>query len=561
MTQEPSIDQLVPTASAQWFGERFARIVDPTSSTIKLAAVWLFHQLQQGHTCLDFDLSVQATLRGSTTSDERARVSAMAPAAWLADLVTHQHIQQGSAGSRADTDKLLVLDGRKLFLASCRHDEIEVANKLCSMATSKSAWHNSAVDAQCAAATSPAEQAVAVATRNQLIIVTGGPGTGKTTIASRIADAIVRVAAVGSALVAVDIALVAPTGKAAKRLGNSARAAAKEAGLDAHTRALLATCAASTIHSALSARGEHALAHKRLVIVDECSMIDLALMRSLLKKIHKDATLVLLGDAHQLVSVEAGSVFADILPRDGDVAHPLAHCTIKLVDNYRFPADGVVAKLAAAVNDGEWNAVQEILEQLPREGVQLKVVRDSREVVAACHAAYVDAPESRVLCGHRRGPDGALAINRLLAKLIGKAANPDAQDGDNFEGRPIIVTVNDEVTGLSNGDTGVVQRTADGELVAKIEGSDKLFPLAQLPRHEAAYALTIHKSQGSEYPRVIVVLPAQPSPVVTRELLYTAITRTHGDLLIIATEESLRVAVEQRVHRASGLRQRMISLP
>ena len=551
MKDEFSIDQLAPAQSAQWFGERLARVVDADGTIIKSVAPWLFHQLQQGHTCLDFDVPVHATRSGKKAGDERDIVSAPVPAAWLSDLESHPGVQQGAIGSRCDTNKLLILEGRKLFLASCRHDEIQVANTLRTRATTPSAWHDASVDAQASAAVRPAEQAIAAARRNQLVIVTGGPGTGKTTIASRMADAILKVEAV-------ELALLAPTGKAAKRLENSVHAAVTGSALGARTREVLAKCSASTIHSALGARGEHALAHKRLVIVDECSMIDLALMRSLLEKLHADATLILLGDAHQLASVEAGSVLADILPGEADVGHPLAPSTVRLVDNYRFPATGVVAHLASAVNDGEWDRVQGVLMSTAPQCVRWHIVHDSRGAVAACHAAFVAAPTSRILCGHRKGPDGSLAINRMLAKCVGCAANPDAQYGDDFVGRPIIVTVNDEVTGLRNGDTGIVKCNAAGELVAQIEGSNDPFLVAQLPRHEAAYALTIHKAQGSEYERVIVVLPAQPSPVVTRELLYTAITRTQGEVLIIATEASLKAAVQQRIHRASGLRERVM---
>lgn len=537
MNDDLLIDQLAPSASAQWMGERFARVVDPTAGSLTSAAVWLFHQLQQGHTCLDFDLPVHATRYSAKVGDERDILSAVVPASWLTDLAKHPHVQYvqpGSAGSHTDSDKLLVLDGRKLFLATCRHDEIQVASALRARATKKCAWHQSAP----ATTTSPAEQAIAAIRRNQLTIVTGGPGTGKTTIASRMVAAILSIAPV-------EVALVAPTGKAAKRLENSMR------------RASLATITATTIHAALYARGEHALANKRLVIADESSMIDLELMRKLLEAIHPDASLVLLGDAHQLASVEAGSVFADILPGAGETTHPLSSCTVRLTENYRFPADGIVARVAAAVNDGAWDRVRTLLNDNAASSVRWHVVSDSRGVVDACFAAFKSAPESRVLCGHRRGRDGSLAINRMLAKRVGGASNPDAQDGDEFAGRPIIVTVNDEVTGVRNGDTGVVQRNAQGELEVLIDGMSDPLPLAQLPQHEAAYALTIHKSQGSEYERVIVVLPAHPSPVVTRELLYTAITRTTGDVLIIATAHAFQSAVEQRTHRASGLRDRM----
>ena len=534
MSEITSIDQLVLAPSARWMAERIARVIDPSGTAIQLPAAWCIHQLQQGHTCLDFDLPVRAQRRGTQGRDEGDSVCAMLPTAWLRDLAAHPQVQTSDVGSRDETHQLLALEGRKIFLAQCRHAEIQIANKLRAMAQSRCAWASDAL----VQGPTAAEQAVAAVRRNQLTIITGGPGTGKTTIASKMIDAILRDHAV-------EIALLASTGKAAKRLENSTHdAAAREKSLSPRTRSVLADIAATTIHAALRARGEHALAHKRVVVVDECSMIDLNLMYELLERLHPDATLILLGDAHQLASVEAGSVLTDILPRDDDAAHPLAHCTVRLSENFRFPADGEVAQVATAVNDGAWDRVRALLASDSAQSVRWKIVQDSSAVVEACYAAFKSAPQSRVLCGHRRGPDGSLAINRTLAKRIAHVANPDAQDGDDFDGRPIIVTVNDPVTGLRNGDTGIVQCTSDGKFVVKIDGYDTPFPLEQIPNHEAAYALTIHKSQGSEYKQVIVVLPAHPSPVVTRELLYTAITRTQGEVLIIATEASLQAAVE-----------------
>ncbi len=539
--------ELVIDESARWWGSRLGRVIDPSqgaaAETIASACAWCIHQLAQGHTCLDFDLPVVANRRDS------GRTSACAPAEWMALLAAHPSVQQSAAGSLDATTSPLVLEGTKLFLAKCRHGEIEVVRRLCAMAHEKCLW---SVDTP--AATSPRDQALAAVRRNRLSIITGGPGTGKTTIASLMADAVLRERPV-------EIALIAPTGKAAKRLENSMRqrVASHASEYSRRGREVLSCIAASTIHAALSAAGEEALAKKQLVIVDESSMIDLELMRMLVERLGAHASLVLLGDAHQLASVEAGSVFADMLPREDDSNHPLRACTVRLVDNHRFPVDGVIARIAAAVNDGSWDRVESVLAEESSASVRWKRVANERETLEACANAYGESPASQILCGHRRGSDGSLAVNRMIAKRVGNVANPDPIDGDEFEGRPIIVTVNDPASGLSNGDTGIVRRSGDGELEVQIDGASGALPMAQVPRHEAAYALTIHKSQGSEYPSVIVVLPAGRSTVVTRELLYTAITRTTGNVLIISTQDALRSAVEQRVHRASGLRARMLA--
>ncbi len=539
-------DELTLDESASWWGSRFGRVIDPSggaaAETIANACAWCLHQRAQGHACLDFELPVVANSRGSD------RVSAHAPRAWLAALASHPRVQQSERGSSDETRQLLVLEGTQLFLAACRHSEIVVARQLCAMAREKCLWSIAA-----AAATSPPDRAIAAVRRHRLSIITGGPGTGKTTIASRMADAVLRDHDV-------EVALIAPTGKAAKRLESSMRQriASHAHDYSQRGRAVLSTLAASTIHAALSARGGDALARKRLVIVDESSMIALDLMRKLFERLDPQSSLVLLGDAHQLASVEAGSVFADMLPRAEDVDHPLAGCTVRLTDNYRFPVDGVVARIAGAVNDGSWEQVESILGEDPSASVRWHEVTSADETLAACFDAHRELPASQILCGHRRGRDGSLAVNRMLAKRVGKAANPDPADGEEFEGRPIIVTANDPVTGLSNGDTGIVRRNSAGEFEVQIDGTNAPLQIAQLPRHEAAYAITIHKSQGSEYPSVIIVLPVNASPVVTRELLYTAITRTTGRVLIIATRASLRSAVEQRIHRASGLRARVL---
>jgi exodeoxyribonuclease V alpha subunit len=387
---------------------------------------------------------------------------------------------------------------------------------------------------------------VQVGATRRLAVITGGPGTGKTFVAARVIEAVLQAGARS-------VLLLAPTGKAAARLQASVRQAAVQGWLTPAAAACVAGLQAQTVHAATLRRGGEALRQARLIVVDETSMIDLERMHDLLRLAHPEASLVLLGDPHQLASVEAGSVLADIVQGTASPAHPLARSVVHLVRSRRFQEGSPVARLAAAVNGGRADELIEILRSRA-SGLQWIQVETAGHVVDASIGALEQAgPAARILCGHRHGPDGSMRINAVLERRRGGA-------GRHHPGRPIMITVNDDLTGLRNGDAGQME-LAQGSWVARFDADMAPVPVARLPAHETAYALTIHKTQGSEYERVIVALPARPSPVLTRELLYTGITRAKSGLVVVASEETLRAAVARPITRSSGLRERLRAGP
>ncbi len=550
MTVTHKIDLLDAGPYSSWFGRRLGTIVAPGNEAIASALTWCDHQLGCGHTCLDFDLPVIAPLRGSEARGAEGR--AKLPAMWLAELLKCEQVLSLPRGSMQESDRPLVVEGRRLFLAANHSDEIAIARSLVARATAPSQWPQAggATGALSGCSDAAQDQAVALIGGRALALVIGSPGTGKTTVASRMVDAVL------SAKRDARITLVAPTGKASARLGEAMRAAASNPAFSEATRAALVGLSAETLDLALLRRRGEDLGSADLVILDECSMVGNTLMRRMLDRVRADASLVLLGDAHQLASVAGGTLLSDIMPTGEE--HPLSRCTVRLATSHRFPAEGAVARLAEAVNTGDFEGAKALLADAPANAqVRWHRVSTPAEVVAvALQCRQRMGEDARMLCGHRVGWDGSLAINRAFVRSLGVARDPDPVGGEDFPGRKIIVTVNDRTNSLVNGDTGEIA-VIDGRMVARFPDRAEPVEVAQLPAHEAAYALTIHKAQGSEYERVIVALPAEPSPVITRELLYTAITRTRGRVEIIATEAALKAAVEAQVHRASGLKERM----
>ncbi|MTD12660.1 exodeoxyribonuclease V subunit alpha [Nakamurella sp. YIM 132087] len=448
-------------------------------------------------------------------------------------------------------------------------------------------------------------------------VLGGGPGTGKTTTVARLLAVLTEISdpgapgsrkpgsATGVAPGPLRIALAAPTGKAAARLQEAVTA---EIGASVRPVApeiadRLGALQASTLHRLLGAVGgrgltfrhdrTHRLPHD-VVVVDEASMISLTLMARLLAAMRPDARLVLVGDPAQLASVEAGAVLADIVdgldgldgagsapvsgeevdgvPSGGTVPGRAAGAGIvRLEHNWRFGGD--IALLATAVRRGDIDGATEILdasgsavEFLPdggTAGARADVVAAGRDLRAAAIAGdaaaalrHLDA--HRLLCAHRAGPTGVDHWRRQVEAWLA-ADRGEPESGPWYPGRPVLITANDYPLGLFNGDTGVVVLDADGEprvVFARGTGTVSFRP-TRLDRFETVHAMTVHRSQGSQFGTVTLVLPEVGSPLLTRELLYTAITRARNKVRILGDREAFAAAVARPAARASGLRGRL----
>ncbi len=422
--------------------------------------------------------------------------------------------------------------------------------------------------------------AAATAVERRFSVVAGGPGTGKTTTVARIL-ALLHEQAAALGQPPPRVALAAPTGKAAARLSEAVHAEAAVLDTSETVRAALVATPASTLHRLLGwrpgsrSRFRHDAANQlphNVVIVDESSMVGLSMMARLLDAVRPNARLVLVGDPRQLASVEAGAVLGDI------VSSAMPGITVlRRVHRY----GGGIARVAAAIEAGDGDQVVEALRSSPDDvewleldptadptrspelvGVRSAVVATARRVVAAAQAG--DGPAAlhalgsvQVLCAHRRGPAGAALWRAEIERWL-RSAIPGYGASAWYPGRPLIVTENDYGLGVFNGDTGVVvAEVVDGaeRLRAVFERRGELLSVrpTRLASVESLYAITIHKAQGSQFGQVIVCLPQPTSPVLTRELLYTAVTRAQEQLTVVGTEAAVRAAVARPVARASGL--------
>lgn len=405
--------------------------------------------------------------------------------------------------------------------------------------------------------------AVESALRSPTTVLTGGPGMGKTyTVAAMLVAAR---AALGDHT---RIALAAPTGKAAARMAESLR----EAGVLADNEAL-------TLHRLLGVdrRNTQRFVHGRtnplphdVVVVDEASMVSLSLMARLLEALKPTARLVLVGDPDQLASVEAGSVLGDLVDGlDTEVVHLATH--------HRLTAGRAAVAEAFRADDADPRSVSErVLAAIdrPQDGVEfletdsptlevLPHVLESawrlREVAASgdSEAAIAQLRASRLLTAHRTGPYGVARWNRLVENALAERA-PEVAAHTMYVGRPVIVTKNERALGLFNGDSGVVVRR-DGALVVAIETATGVrdFSPWRLADLETMHALTVHKAQGSQAEHVTVLVPPVGSRLLSREMVYTALTRATRHLSVVGTREAIELAVATPTLRASGLRQRL----
>jgi exodeoxyribonuclease V alpha subunit len=456
--------------------------------------------------------------------------------------------------------------------------------------------------------------AAASAVMSRLAVVAGGPGTGKTTTVARIVALLAEQAALAGSTPPL-VALAAPTGKAAARLQEAVHQEAATLAVDDAIRTQLLALQASTLHRLLGWRpGSYSrFRHDRnqrlphdVVIVDETSMVSLSLMGRLVEAIRPEARLVLVGDPGQLASIEAGAVLGDIvgpatekLLIGADTRAQLQHATgheltatdpppgvtvgdgIVVLDRvHRF--GGGIAKLASAIRRGDADAVLDVLDDPPEDVMWIPVdvaepgtldalspVRErailaARSVVEASRAGDAqDAIEAlgafRVLCAHRRGPQGVATWTARIEGWLEDEIDGFAADDRWYVGRPLLVAENDYELRLYNGDTGVIVQSTTDRVSAAFERSGEIIEYSptRLGGVDTVYAMTIHKSQGSQFDTAAVLLPAPTSRILSRELLYTAATRARRQLILAGTEETIRAAVARPIARASGLRWRL----
>ena len=417
-------------------------------------------------------------------------------------------------------------------------------------------------------------RAAVLGLQRALALVTGGPGTGKTTTAARM------VALLAHRERGIRVALAAPTGKAAARLGEAiGQTAATLDGTLAGVRPRLERAAfqARTLHRLLGwnpgtdrCRFHHGnpLPYD-VVVVDEASMVDLVLWDRLLSALGHGTRLIVLGDHRQLESVQPGRVLAEmILAAHGGA---LDACHVELDRNYRFESHPGIGHLATAIRNYDGDGLVEALANKDFRGELVHYLSAQADdavgqvwpqVMAVVRASDPDAALAalarvRILCALRRGPYGVEGVNALVEARLRAEGVPA---GEWAHGRPVLVTANDPHSGLFNGDVGVLLNGMDGPgIKAWFPGTQepRSVPLAALPSRDTAWAMTVHRSQGSEFDSVLLVLPPQPHDLAGPELLYTGVTRAKSRILLAADQEALRAACQQRPPRRAGLLEKL----
>jgi exodeoxyribonuclease V alpha subunit len=605
-------DAGVLTAADVHVAVRVAALGGERDEAVALAAALAVRAPRLGHVYVDL-----ATIRDTAAveTDEPVDLASLPwppVAAWLQRVAGSSLVSVGDEGDGSDRPLRLV--GSHLYLDRYWREERRVASDL--LAFGEPGAADVRIDvlhdglARMFAGQTDGRQCLAAASAvlRRLTVVAGGPGTGKTTTVARIVALLAEQASAAGATAPL-VALAAPTAMAAARLQDAVHGEAAGLPVDEPVRAQLLALRASTLHRLLGWRpGSHSrFRHHRgqrlphdVVIVDETSMVSLSLMARLVEAVRPDARLVLVGDPGQLASIEAGAVLGDVVGPASDALRigagarallaqatgqdvaaddPPAGATIGdaivVLDRVHRFGEGI-AGLAEAIRRGDADTVVAVLRG-GAEGVTwidvdvgddaardaLAPVRDravaaARAVIDAARAgAASDALAAlgafRLLCAHRRGPEG---VSTWTARI--EAWLPDV-DERWYAGRPLLVTENDHELQLYNGDTGVVVQAAADRVVAAFERGGEIVELSpsRLGSVDTVYAMTIHKSQGSQFQTAAVLLPGPASRILTRELLYTAATRAREHLIVAGTEAAIRAAVERPVARASGLRRRL----
>ncbi len=443
---------------------------------------------------------------------------------------------------------------------------------------------------------------------NRFTVISGGPGTGKTTTIVKIMALLLEMNP-GKSL---RISLAAPTGKAAARLQDAIREAKERLPFGDDLKSRIPSTA-TTIHRLLGTipgspyfrHNENNYLDTDMVIVDESSMVDLALLSKLTQALPDHARLILVGDKDQLASVEAGSVFGDICdicrfnsfsgtlsevifqttgarinnPDSMDEDSRIQDCMVQLLKNYRFGENSGIRKVSQAVHSGDGRLAMTTMEdrnyqdiswvnvpdqRLLQAGLTTPVIQGFREYLSANDPAEAlnAFGKFQILCALREGPYGVQMVNNLIEEILISANLIRKTEGLWYHGRPIMITRNDYHLNLFNGDVGIARiDSKDSELrifFPDEETGFRAFHPSRIGEHETVFAMTVHKSQGSEFDNILLLLPDRESPVLTRELIYTAITRARKQVVIWGDESVFQIAAQKRVTRISGLKDALV---
>lgn len=610
--------------AVDWVFAKFLLQLDPQlDGWLLLAAALTSRQLGHGHICLPMTLLLEPAVDDTAFN----WIPVLSPEQWKQAMQSSVLVGTGPGNSP------LVIANQRLYLRRYWQYEVDVAEGIADrldrvyplpegLPEQLTQLFPSSDDTQI----DWQKVACALALRKPFCVITGGPGTGKTTTVLKLLALLQQQAAAQG--VSVQMLLAAPTGKAAARLSESISKA-----LPGLPEALRQTIPQQvlTLHRLLGARPDtRQFRHHRqnplhadVVIVDEASMIDLEMMAALLLALKPEARLILLGDKDQLASVEAGSVLGDLCLNAGKLGYDSATvdwlkltcgCAVEIIDgvssldgqiamlrvSHRFSADSGIGQLAHAVNDGDgekairllqtadfsdirriagfdefdrlilngWNDAQgagyrdylQVIQQLRPEDCDAERIETWAQAVLSAFERF------QVLCALREGDYGVQSLNRRIAALLHQTGLI-SQTNAWYEGRPVLVKRNDYGLGLMNGDIGIALRIPDANsdtgrlrvVFRQSQAAIKQVLPSRLTDVEDVYAMTVHKSQGSEFDHVTMVLPDQAGALLTRELLYTGITRAKNRFSLLCSADAvLRKAAEARVARAGGLSDRYL---
>jgi exodeoxyribonuclease V alpha subunit len=579
------------------------RLSGESRPEVALAVALVSNQVGEGHVCLDVREVAGAPFAADGGEPLPCDWRGPAFEPWMEALAASPLVASNGGAP-------LVLEGHRLYLRRYHEYETALARRIRERIGHGGARVDRALLREGLRRLFPASRqnpdwqrvAATLAVQRRFTVISGGPGTGKTWTVARILALLVEQG------LHLDgrpppLHLLAPTGKAAARLRESIRDGRMDLPVAESVRAAIPEDAA-TIHRALGIGRDGGYLHgpdRRLVadavIVDEASMVDLALMNALLAALPDDTRVILLGDRDQLASVEAGSVLGDIcgaasdsfspgtsaavretsgddLGEGAENAPPICDSIVRLVESRRFrdrPGIGAVAEAIRAADAPRVlealasGAFSEVSLEPPSGPLTRRLATLAAEGYGPC-LAVVDPVgrlaalgRFRILCAHRHGTGGVESVNRLVETTLADQGRIDLSYPW-YVHRPILVTRNDPGTRLYNGDVGIVVR--DGQAKKALfpsaeRGSARLLALSRMPAHETAFAITVHKSQGSEFDHVVVVLPEKGSPVLTRELLYTAVTRARDRVTILGDPALVELAVRTPTRRTSGLGDRL----